>query len=128
MAIFNLSGTNQGGGGVNSYEVTINLMTPSSPSSFQSCVVCQTENGVEVPIGSITSATGSITVTMDASANPLVLNLNGNYVAPPSGLYDVLLTEDTIGYSGYTEGGPAKMKFIISGDGWMDIHAIDWDD
>ena len=84
-------------------------------------------DGVYSPIGSITSATGSTTVNVDASAMDIRLVLTGGYVSPRSSLVDTWC-DFGIGYSSYSDGSPAEMHFVIRASGQINIYAIDWDD
>ena len=128
MAIFNLSETNQGGGGGGSYTVTINLMNPHTPSAFRSCYIEEYVDGLYMPIGSIASATGSATVSVDASARDIKLILNGGNVVPPHSVGDQVYLLDGIGLNDYTEGSSATMTFVVKDSGTIDIHSIEWDD
>lgn len=112
------------GGG--SKTVTISLTNPVSASSFQSFTIYEmTDNVKGSQIGSISSPSGSTTVQV--STNQLYCELRGGYIDTyiSTGVYGC---SGDVGFSGYDTGTSAYMKFIVAGDGAIDLDNIDWDD
>lgn len=116
-----------GGGGGSEKTVTINLLNPSAPSSFRSFTIYETTDGVRGnQIGSISSATGSTTVTVGASANGIVCEIHGSYVSPSTSIGDYFLSGG-IGLNLVSD-GTGQIGFIVASNGEIDIHHIDYDD
>lgn len=105
------------------YEVTITLTNPYSPSSFHECVVWQQETAdfypdVSEKLGSITSPTGSATFTV--SMPYIQITYDGTSVS---------LGTDTCtgGVSFVTSEGAAEI-YAVTGDGTIVSDGVNYDD
>lgn len=120
--------TKQGGGGGGSHTVTIDLETPISPSSFVSCIIYDwTDDKKGEQLGTITSPTESVTMSLDASIGLIRMEMIGDYVAPQADLSSILCYGG-VGVRDYGEGGVAYYTFVVNGDGQVTIWHIDWSD
>jgi hypothetical protein len=119
--------------------VTVNLTNPVHPSGFQSvevrALLSAAPVGIGDTLGTITSPTGSATVTVPHSAEGIALILRGNAVYfqydPYSSYYGVNCTGGVslITASWATNGntGSGSMHFAVDGDGTLTLDHIDYD-
>lgn len=126
VTIFGVTGTHSGGGG-SAKTVTITLDNPVSPEGFSSFTIYEETDGVKGSlIGSITSPTGSTTVTVSASANGLRCELSGSYVFVHVDSLAFSVTSGNIGLRNFD--GASTISYVIAGDGAIQIDWIEWDD
>lgn len=128
VTIFGVTGTHQGGGGGMSASVTITLAYPSSPGSFSSFTIFETIDGTKgSQIGSISSPTGSTTVTVNSPANGILCELRGGWIEISfSDLFGC--TTGAIGTVYFNTGDQAYISFAVGGSGTIELNYIDWDD
>lgn len=108
------------------YTVTVSLTNPVSSGYFSSCTIYERLTGGSKgnQIGSISSASGSTTVSVDPSAYGLWIDLRGGYVVPNS---DATMTGGVSNYD-WNDGSTAYVTVNVSGDGTLILDSIDWDD
>lgn len=111
---------------VTGYTVTVSLTNPISSGYFSSCTIYERLTGGAKgnQIGSISSASGSTTVSVDPSAYGLWIDLRGGYISPPA---DATMTGGVSGYD-WNDGNQAYVTVNVSGDGTLTLKGIDWDD
>lgn len=132
-SVASVTGTHQGGGG-GSYTVTVSLTNPISPSDFSGCNIYEaTINDIEdatstTPIGTISSETGSTSVTIQSSSYGIVVFPEGTWGASYGPESDVTCTGKIacIGQTFYIE--PSACIFLVGGDGTITIDSIDYGD
>lgn len=132
VTIFGVTGTYTGGGG-GSYTVTVSLTNPISPSDFSGCNIYEAtindiEDAMDHPsIASISSASGSTSVTIPSSSYGIVVDPEGRwgstYDKP-----DVTCTGKIacIGKTFFIV--PSACIFLVGGDGTITIDSIDYGD
>lgn len=136
VSIFSIVGSYEGGGGVGTAKtVTVTLGYPTSPSYFQSVTIYEGVYADTSPftftrgeqIGTITSATGSATVTVSAESNGIECVLRGGYLYVSQG---GLHLEGAIGGMNEFPSGdsPQSIFFVVAGNGLVELDFIDWDD
>ena len=137
VSIFSVQGnyTGGGGGGGTAKTVTVTLGYPTSPSYFQSVTIYEGVYADTSPfsftrgeqIGTITSATGSATVTVSAESNGIECVLRGGYLYVSQG---GLHLEGAIGGMNVFPSGdsPQSIFFAVAGNGLVELDFIDWDD
>lgn len=119
----------QTGGGGGQYEVTINLTNPISPSAFQSCTIYEAVNFIKGnQIGSISSATGSATVTLQSPCNSIIMELDGGYLNWNFSGYNTWMSGGIGINAAQVDGSSGTIYLCIIGDGTIEISAIEWDD
>ncbi len=131
---FTLTDVSGGGGGA-AKTVTVTLGYPTSPSYFQSVTIYEGVYADTSPfpftrgaqIGTITSATGSATVTVSAESNGIECVLRGGYLYVSQG---GLHLEGAIGGMNVFPSGdsPQSIFFAVAGNGLVELDFIDWDD
>ena len=110
-----------------SYEIAVALTNPISGSDFNSCYISYYDGsgGIYPPIDTITSASGSITVTFDpATYQQLVLEFNTKW--------GFSITENPVCTGGVTFAGfdsaGINPVFNVTGSGSITINGIDYGD
>lgn len=118
-----VTGESLGGGGGGG-SVTIKLTNPVSPSGFNKCEIKEVnEDGTPgAVIGTITSATGSITLDCPAK---IFIDCYGSMVSLPT-----MTTKYTCtGFVGVTKVTVSTGAYVVvSGDGEITISGIEWND
>lgn len=110
-----------------SYEIAIALTNPISGSDFRSCSICYYDGSETVypPIGTLSSPSGSTTVTFDpATYQQLALEFNAKWGI--SFTENPVCTGD-VAFDGYNPMGQAPV-FNVSGSGSITINGIDYGD
>ena len=110
---------------VTEYTVTVSLTNPVSSGYFSSCTIYEwlTGGAKGNQIGSISSASGSTTVSVDPSAYGLWIDLRGGYVYPG----EATMTGGVSDYF-WSDGSYAYITVSVSGDGTLTVDGIDWND
>lgn len=130
VSIFGVTGTHAGGGGGTTKTVEISLGYPSSPSAFESFTIFETINGVKGDqIGSISSASGSTTVTVSAAGNGIICELESSgWISINTDIaYSGCL--GGVGLNSYsTDSSSIYCSYIVSYDGRLELNFIEWDD
>lgn len=117
----------QTGGGSSSHTVTVSLSDPYHGSEFSGCILKDGgENGTQ--IGTISSPTGSTTVTVTTGLLYVEFSSGGIIVFNKSFLY-IADVSTGIGVSAYSDDdNVASALFAVALDGSIDFPFIEYDD
>ncbi len=119
-------GAISGGGGGTEKTVEVVLTSPRNTSSAldPACILYEADSPMEqepTPIGSISSPTGSTTVTVTKQLLLAVFQSSG-YISPgfANGLYDVYALSGSVVENG--------QYFFVCGNGYAYVSGVDYDD
>lgn len=111
------------------YSVDISLTYGTSTAYFLSCNIYEFVNGsLGEQIGTITSASGSTTVTVTSGEVAVDMHSNNSYMMLGSEYVTGGVSHD---YDNYIDDGGnshCRCTFFVTGDGTIEISGIDWED
>lgn len=126
VVIFGITGTYEGDV-PSGYTVTVSLTNPVNESGFSGCDICGAlSNDVYdwgEQIGSISSATGSTSVSVDSSNYGIIVIVRGTSVST-----DMSMCSCTGGVSAEDTDYSGAILFHVTGNGTITIDGVDYDD
>ena len=124
--------TKSGGGGTSNYTITVSLTNPISPSDFSYCEIYEAENPdfeesmMTTPLATLSSPTGSATVSIPSTSYGIIIYPNGNWGAT----YNVnhVTCTGKIAFIRQDAIFVAPSLYLVGSDGTVTINGIDYGD
>ena len=131
-SVASVTGTHSGGGG--NYTVTVSLTNPISPGDFMYCDIYEAtttdmDDAMNGPIiATISSATGSTSVTISSSSYGIIIDPEGDYGASYSWRNMTFTNKIYYNREAFSRIFPYASLFLVGSDGTITIDGIDYGD